>query len=44
MLETEPAFHTTLLHEPVDDDAYDESDERPAKQCALVIDRAKAVL
>jgi hypothetical protein len=44
VLETEPAFHKALLHEPIDDDAYDESDERSAKQCALVIDRAKAVL
>ncbi|KAI8930556.1 hypothetical protein NX059_012166 [Plenodomus lindquistii] len=44
MLETELAFHTALLHEPIDDEAYDERDERSAKQCALVIGRVKAVL
>lgn len=44
MLEEDPAFHTALNHEPIDDDAYDESDERPAEQSALAIDRAKAVL
>jgi hypothetical protein len=33
-----------LVHEPINDDAYDESDERPAELCALVVDRAKAVL
>jgi hypothetical protein len=43
-LEKEPAFQTALVHEPIDNDAYDESDERPAELCALVVDRAKAVL
>lgn len=44
MLEKEPAFQTALVHEPIDDDAYDESDERPAEQFVLIVDRAKAVL
>ncbi|KAF2023168.1 hypothetical protein EK21DRAFT_13274, partial [Setomelanomma holmii] len=43
-LEKEPAFQTAAVHEPIDDDAYNESDERPAELCALVVDRAKAVL
>jgi hypothetical protein len=33
-----------LVNEPIDDDAYDESDEWLAGLCALVVDRAKAVL
>jgi len=44
VLEKEPAFQTALVHEPIDDDAYDESDERPAEYFALAVDRAKAVL
>jgi hypothetical protein len=43
-LEEEPAFQPALVHEPIDDDACDESDERPAGLCALVVNRAKAVL
>jgi hypothetical protein len=44
VLEKEPAFQTALVHEPIDDDAYDESDKRPSEQLAFAVDRAKAVL
>jgi hypothetical protein len=42
-LEKELAFQTALVYKSVNKDAY-ESDERPAELCALVVDRAKAVL
>jgi hypothetical protein len=43
VLETEPDLQSALAVEPIDDDAYDENDERPANQCALIVDRVKDV-
>ena len=42
-MEKELNFQIALVHKSINDDAY-KSEVRQAKLCALVVDRAKAVL